>query len=81
MGANFQFLLYDFTAARAKLRRIVCVYLNNHSTGTLSLVRSELNEPTPAGIRNALGQVTVLDHPLHIQIFERDQTVSIYELP
>ncbi|MDR5608826.1 hypothetical protein [Paenibacillus larvae] len=51
-----------------------------NTTSAFSLVHGVLNKLTPACIGNALGQVTILDHPLHIENFKGNKAVTIHQL-
>ena len=68
--------LGNLCVAQTGLGRASRVYLNELTTGTLSLVRKHVKETSPANIMYRLGQHTA-GHTFDIQVFYGNKTVAI----
>src|SRR5208283_138910 len=66
-------------AARAGLRRATRVDLDKLPTGAFCLVREHRTELSPSRVVNRLRQHSASE-TLHVQIFDRDQTVLVDQL-
>ena len=49
---------------------------HHHMTGSLSLVREDVEKRAPTRVVNALGERMVLHHPGHVQVFDTDTAVA-----
>ena len=72
----------DRAAGVACLRaRIPAVALDERLTGTRRLVFEEVRQHRPTHVGSRLREIVVFHYPLHIQIFDRDDLVFVYDLP
>ena len=46
-------------------------------TGSLSLLREDVEKRAPTGVMNALGEMMVLHHPSDVQVFHTDTAVPL----
>ena len=50
---------------------------HHHMTGSLSLIREDVEKRAPTGVMNAFGQRMVLYHPGDVQVFDADTTIPL----
>lgn len=67
-------------AARAILRRVGWIHLDDHTAGAFSLARKDQDELTPSCVTDALGEMMILHHPFNIQIFHGDRVELTHDL-
>jgi hypothetical protein len=79
MPADRQAFLRHDAAARTPLTGKRRIDRNNLSTGARCLVAQDGQECTPARIRDALGEVVILDHVADLQIFVKNCAVLLNE--
>lgn len=75
MGAHTQTLLDICSAPTALPRGEARRDSYHHMTGSLSLVREDVEKRAPTGVVSALGEMTVLRHVCHIEVFNTDVPV------
>src|SRR4051812_44330780 len=80
MDANAQILFDDLAAAATHLTGVVGVDLYDHTPGAFCLVRGELYELTPCGIRDGFSEMVILEHPVNVQAFKGDEGKPISQL-
>ena len=73
--------LLPVPAIRAVLTRVGRVYLDDLPTGTLSLADNQPKEHSPRRITDALGETAVMDHSVHREVFNRNDTEPVNDLP
>jgi len=65
----------------ARVRRVHFDYLNYPTNGTFSLLRQDSTKLRPSRVGNTLGKTRVLHHAFYIELFHRNQTKLIDQLP
>src|SRR5262245_41385049 len=63
-------LAHSVATLRAVLRRVGWIHLDDHTAGAFSLARQDQDELTPSRVTDALGEMMILHHPSHVQIFD-----------
>lgn len=64
-------------AGEARLRTVGSGHLDNLATGPGHLIPQHLRKLGPRRPGNAPGEAVILQHPLHIQLFDHDRTVAL----
>lgn len=57
------------------------INLHEQPTSIFRFVGQQSNEVSPSGVENRLTQFWVLRHPVDIQVFDRNESVRVYERP
>ena len=69
--------LHVSSTPAALLRREACRNPHHHMTGSLSLIREDIEKCAPTRVVNALGEVVIPYHSGHVQVFHTDATVAL----
>src|SRR5262245_28148315 len=65
-------LAHPMAALRAVLRRVGRIHLDYLTTSFFRFVRQDRDELTPSCVADALGEMMILNHSSHVQIFNGD---------
>jgi putative transposase len=71
---------HTMTALRAILRRVGRIHFDYLTTSIFRFVRQNRGELTPSRVANALGEMMVLNHSSHVQIFNGDRVKLLDEI-
>jgi hypothetical protein len=73
MGSYRQTLLHKFPTCRVRAFpcRIAWVHSNDLMTSPCSLILKDVEECTPRGVENALGQMVIFHHIDDLKVFHR----------
>ena len=77
MGPHAQTLLDVLPTSAALLGREARGDSHHHMTGSLSLIREDVEKRAPTRIMNALGKMVVLHHSRHVQVFDTDAAIAL----
>lgn len=64
---------HSMSALRAILRRVGRIHLDYLTASIFRFTRQDRDELTPPGVTDALGQMMILNHSPHVQIFNGDR--------
>ena len=76
MGAHAQTLLDVCATSAALLGREARRNPHHHMTGSLSLIREDVEKRAPTGVVNTLGEMEVARHPMDVQVLHTDMAVQ-----
>jgi hypothetical protein len=80
MGTHAQAFLDVLTTSTTFLRGIARRDSDDLMTSSLSLIVKDTEKRAPTGVVNALGEMVVLHHARHVQVFDTNATVALYVL-
>ena len=77
MGAHAQAFRDVLPILATLLRREARRDSHHHVTGSLSLIRENVEERAPTRVVNALREMVVTHHPADVQVFNADTTIPL----
>lgn len=81
MNSIAQIFWNTMAASRAILRRVCGVHKYHFSTSVFCFVRKALRELRPCRIGNTFSKAVIMNHAIHIQVFNGDYAKPVYEFP